>query len=130
MNSTIDEHRFWTPLRRLLLLGGFLLILVGGTHWPSELRGLQTDHVDKVVHFTAFATLGWLAAWALEIGRSPRFERAALVLFAIAFFAALDEITQPYVGRQCDPLDWLADVAGAITGIAVYSLWGRKTSPL
>jgi VanZ family protein len=128
MNPITDEHRFWTPVLRRVVLVGYLLILLGGTHWPSELRGLQTDHLDKLVHFAAFAVLGWLAAWASESAKTSSIERAAVVLFAIALFAAVDEITQPYVGRKCDPLDWVADVAGAIAGLAAYSIAFRRKS--
>lgn len=128
MNPTIDEHRFWTPLRRRVVLIGYVLFLLGGTHWPSEVGGLQTDHLDKVVHFTAYAVLGWLAAWSLRSLRRSPIERIAVVLFAIALFAAVDEITQSYVGRTCDPLDWVADLTGAIVGIAVYSLTTRQSS--
>ena len=115
-------------MRRRVVLMGYVLLLLGGTHWPGEIRGLQTDHMDKVVHFTAFAILGWLSAWVSQSVRRSPIETAAVVLFAIALFAALDEITQPYVSRTCDPLDWLADLTGAIVGIAVFSLHSRRTS--
>jgi VanZ family protein len=130
MDTTVDEHRFWSPARRRVVFALCLAVMTGGTHWPSELGGVQTDHLDKIVHFAAFTVLGWLAAWAFDFGKRSRIERFAVILFSIALYAALDEITQPYVGRQCDPLDWLADIAGAMGGMAIYATMSRRSANL
>lgn len=76
---------------------------------------------DKVVHFAAYAGLAFLAA---AFQRSRKGEVGWLDLAAIWLLAAgyglFDEITQTYVGRTCDPLDWLADLAGAATGLIAF----------
>jgi VanZ family protein len=110
-----------------MVLVAYLLALVASTHWPSELKSIQASYFDKVIHFLAFAVLAWLVAWALRLDKGGSLQTAAVLVFAIAVFAALDEITQPYVGRQCDPLDWVADLAGATAGISVFSLQSRRS---
>lgn len=126
MDQNSDEPRFWTPLRRRVVLVGYVLVLVGATHWPSEMRGIHVNYFDKLVHFSAFSLLGWLTAWALELEKRGTYATAVVLLFAIALFAAVDELTQPYVGRQCDPLDWVADLTGALAGIVVFTAFARN----
>jgi VanZ family protein len=48
---------------------------------------------------------------------------------ALAALAAVDEATQPLVGREADRLDWYADLAGLAAGLAVIAtgllIWRR-----
>jgi VanZ family protein len=54
-----------------------------------------------------------MSAWPLIIG----------VLTLIALYGAFDELTQAFVrNREPDLYDWLADLAGALLGIAAYSV--------
>ena len=79
---------------------------------------LSRGHLDKVAHFSAYAGLGALLAWGwLKAGRRP----AAGVLVAAALAQGMaEELLQTRIpGRYGDPLDWLADAAGAITGFMV-----------
>ena len=46
--------------------------------------------------------------------------RYAAVLPAVALYGVIDEVTQPMVGRTMDGVDWLADIAGAATGLALF----------
>ena len=71
---------------------------------------------DKVVHFTLFAALastGRIAGW-----------RTASLLPALVAYAALSELLQGVLplGRSCDLLDGVVDVAGALIGWAVFAL--------
>lgn len=98
----------------------FLVVL---THLPPA--GLPpVAGGDKLHHVTGYALLSLV--WALACGvRGPR--GAALVVAVGALFGAADELTQPLVGRVCDPLDWTADVTGAAVG-ATLALVARRAA--
>jgi VanZ family protein len=69
-----------------------------------------------VAHFTEYAVLAALWAWALV----PRFGTRGLWIAAAicVAYAVTDEIHQSYVdGRDSDPLDVLTDCAGAATAL-------------
>ena len=85
---------------------------------PSELNA------DKAVHFGLYAVLAALAvASAMRRGTAgSRFFMAALVVVAVALFGVVDEVYQRVIpGRDPNPLDWAADVVGAVCG-AVLAL--------
>jgi hypothetical protein len=74
---------------------------------------------DKVIHAAAYFLLGgllWLTlrAFGARLGR-----RAAAVLLVAACWGAIDELTQPLVGRSPELLDWAADVAGAVAAVCL-----------
>jgi VanZ family protein len=74
---------------------------------------------DKIQHMIAFATLGAIAAAGWR-------DRAILIPFAaLAAFGASIEILQmiPSLHRDAEFLDWIADVAAAIGGIAIVRLF-------
>jgi VanZ family protein len=78
---------------------------------------------DKWMHFIAYTGLGGLlAAWLSARGASIR--KLWLVVPAVCLaYAAADELLQQLVPtRSADILDGLADLAGAITGVAAVSV--------
>lgn len=86
---------------------------------PPEGMPMVFAHQDKLLHFVFFA--GGACALAAALSRSfrasgPRLFIATVVTLALA--GAFDEFNQQFVpGRQgLDPLDWLADLCGAIAG--------------
>ena len=46
----------------------------------------------------------------------------AILAVGLAVFAAIDEVTQPWFGRSAEPLDWVYDLIGVATGIAVIAV--------
>ena len=127
------------PRRRLArplaaVTAAYTLVLVFATHYPrpEELLGPNPPS-DKTLHFVAYGLLGlFVAATLAAAGRWSR-ASAGWLLVALSAFAALDEATQPLFGRSAEPLDWVYDVIGVATGIAVVALartWLKSRSPV
>jgi VanZ family protein len=102
----------------LLLL--YWAALVSGTHLPGSAVP-ATPVSDKSLHFMAFCGLAFLLAWTWTL-RRPFLPAGAFVAVLVAVvYAAIDEITQNLVpGRSADVADWYYDVAGAVTGTAIF----------
>ena len=112
----------------------YTLVLVFATHYPrpEELLGPNPPS-DKTLHFAAYGLLGLFVAATLAAGGRWSRASAGRLLVALAAFAALDEATQPLFGRSAEPLDWVCDVIGIATGIAVVALvrrWLESRSPV
>lgn len=106
-----------------LLYGAAML---AGTHLPMQTVPGPVFDADKLIHFAAYGGLTLLLAVAItrRVGRVSW--RSALAIFVtIAAIGAVDELTQPYVGRSCDFYDWVADASGALIAIAAYAVWLR-----
>ena len=109
----------WLPA---LLWALFIFALSSRTRLPVALPG----STDKLAHLAAFLVLGAGLAWgAVSTGSAP-----ALPVLLGLLYGAADELHQRFVpGRSPDPLDWLADAAGVLLGVAIfYPLFARRTS--
>lgn len=88
-----------------------------------ESSGKHLPHTDKVVHFAMFAAfaLSWVASRP-RASLSRSFVTSVLV--ASVALAVLTEVAQghPYVQRDPDPLDALADMVGAFCAVAAWTL--------
>jgi Kef-type K+ transport system membrane component KefB len=77
-----------------------------------------------VGHFVLFGALGVAIAGRYAVSaaaaRSPR-RALAMALLAVWLFAAADELAQTWwvEGRDGEFVDWAADMAGAIVGLAL-----------
>ena len=81
--------------------------------------GPQLPLIDKFVHFTLY--LGLAVLWRVRRAARvrPQGGAAAATFFAILLvYAAFDEISQAYVGRDTEALDFAADALGAAAGLA------------
>jgi VanZ family protein len=107
--------RRWIPTA---LWAGLVLV---GTSIPGSSVPEGPAGADKLVHFALYAVLGGLATRArLQTLRGPLLPAMALLLLAVAGFAAVDEAHQQLIpGRSADVRDVLADVAGAAVAIAL-----------
>lgn len=101
---------------------GLLVAMFIGTHLPAHVSP-GWSFSDKVIHFFAFMTLTicLLASWELSTGVLQPQHYFAVWLFG-TLYGVFDEITQIPVGRVCDGMDWLADVAGIVIGLIIYRL--------
>jgi VanZ family protein len=98
----------------------YWLALAASTHLPPTSAPHPGTGWDKLVHCVAFAILAILACQAL-----PR-QAVWVLLLAALIYAALDELTQRWVGRQPDALDWLADAVGILAGLWLGSRLRRR----
>ena len=116
---------------RLILASAavYWLVIFTGTHVPGHVLH-HIGHKDKVFHFGAFVGLSALLCWSASCFRKPGLVIYAAVLAVAAVYGVFDELTQQLVPlRTADPLDWLADVCGAVIGILLFAglqrLFGR-----
>lgn len=81
------------------------------------------SHQDKLLHFTAYGLMAFLAARALNRER-PAMGRSRLYMFALGFtivFGLSDEIHQAFVpGRTASTGDWIADIMGSCMGAWIF----------
>jgi len=107
------------PLSRWQWL--YALALAATVVWASGHGQVATPNIvnfDKFAHFSVF---GLLATLVLRPFRTRAFTWAVLI---VAIFGASDEIHQSFTpGRSMDYHDWMADTAGAIVAVAVYTFW-------
>jgi VanZ family protein len=104
-----------------LLLVYWLTILVG-THLPkSHPAGSLVRGGDKLVHFLAFAGLGWLLAWSAAGWGRLTAARGAGLWLVVVLYGAIDELSQSLVtGRDTSLHDWIADGLGGLAGLLAF----------
>lgn len=108
-------------------------MLVIALHMPPI--GHRTGGVprwDKPIHFTLYLGLAGLLAFAAKRSFWTQHTRAAqavliwgAVTAIVAVHGMVDELTQPWTGRDAEFLDWVADCAGAAVGAAMAVLVRR-----
>lgn len=107
--------RYWLPL---MVYG--LLILIQSTR-PLMFPGLR--HLDKPIHFVAYALLGILMFRALYSlpGKCGTALIALMAVFVSSMVGCGDEIIQIFVpSRTIDRADFLYDVLGSVSGVLLY----------
>ena len=90
--------------------------MMGALPHPPDIPG---NPPDKVQHMAAFFTLSLLGAWAF-----PRVSPVQLLL-RLSLFGALIELVQalPFLHRDSDPLDWLADTIASTAVLGAIGWW-------
>ncbi len=99
-----------------------LLAMFLGTHLPGIVSP-SFSMGDKLLHYWAYCILALciLASWELSKGPLQPIHFFTVWL-ACTIYGAFDEITQLPVGRSCDGIDWLFDIMGIITGLALFRI--------
>ena len=96
---------------------------------PGDLPKVAVS--DKLAHFVSYGLLCGALSVCLWLGNVPA-ARAAWVVLAIgAVYGVVDELLQIPVGRTASVGDWLADIAGAVTAVVIFTvlrLATRQTS--
>jgi VanZ family protein len=128
----------WPRKLAAAILIVYWIALVAGTHVPHPPQLIFPRAItDKWLHLMAYAGLAFLLSLNWAMRRPWAWWHALALLGALAAFGAADEITQIPVGRDCDPIDWVADMVGATAGLAIFiaawSVWRmaavRRASP-
>lgn len=109
--------------RRILTLLCALAFVVAftGTHLPSA-QVAVVDGPDKLLHVAGYFCLASSLLLALAARLERRAPRLAWSAGAIAVYGALDELTQPAVGRTASWGDWLANLAGLALALCAVEL--------
>jgi len=83
--------------------------------------------IDKVVHFSMYFGLSFLACWCFEISRD-RMKPIYLLLTGVFMYGVLMEILQRTMhnGRNFEFMDMVANLTGAIVGIMIYRYFDNK----
>lgn len=108
-----------------------LLIFIQSSYPSSIERTLELPHLDKMVHFVAYALLGALFLRAFKTSRIKKNAKFMLILSVLLSFlyGIGDEIHQHFVPcRSADPMDVLADMLGGLMGVYIYQAIAGKTS--
>jgi VanZ family protein len=115
------------PFRRILLAWLpallYMALIWQLSSMPITLPMASLPFRDKLAHIVEYAMLGLLAANAVR-GTWPALSLPK-ALFAAALLTStwgyLDEVHQAFVpGRHASAFDLLADVVGAVLGVAAY----------
>jgi VanZ family protein len=116
------NQRLKTPWLWQLALACYWGALFLGTHVPIERIPLQDGATDKFAHLSAFGMLAMVFAitWQVSAGRLMA-RHLIWAWIAIAIYGAVEEMTQPIVGRTASIGDWLADASGAAMGLVVFA---------
>ena len=115
---TVAISSRWRALLTLGLILAGAAIAVAALYPRLQLPG-GVDGVDLVFHAAAYATL-------VILGGLPR-RRLRRVALAVLVYSTLLEGLQYFVpGRQVDPFDLAANVAGILAGLAIVALWRSR----
>jgi len=94
-------------------------------HIPIPLFVRRAGVSDKSLHFLAYLILVFLLWFAIGPDRKVNWRRAAVwwILLVVVWYGAFDEWLQARVGRSGDVVDFLADLAGTLTGLILLSFF-------
>lgn len=73
---------------------------------------------DKVIHVLLYVPVGFWCALSVALRGRLDLRGAALLLGSLGAFSAADELSQIVLDRVADPMDVLANLAGAVIGLA------------
>ena len=97
------------------------------THIPiPQIMFESLQHVsDKTLHYIAYLILVFLLWFAVSPNKKVNWRGAAAwwVFFVVAGYGGVDEWLQGYVGRDPDIMDFAADLAAALTGLILLSIF-------
>ena len=118
MDHRRSDRSPWAKSTSVAVLGVYWVALFFTSHVPR--LSLPLEPSDKVLHMSAFSALAFLLAFTWSLRGPFGLRQCLAVLAIIAVYGALDEATQPLVGRTADVMDWIADIVGASVGLAIF----------
>ncbi len=107
----------------LLIYWPFIFALA---HIPIPQLVRKASVSDKSLHFIAYLALVFLLWFAVSPDRKVTCRRAAAwwVFLVTVCYGVIDELLQSViVGRSCDAMDFLADLAGVLMGLFLFAFF-------
>jgi len=101
------------------------------SHQPGVLMQPLFILQDKLMHFTAYAILGFLGMGSVRtMAHGYRPEQAWMICLLVGLYGISDEFHQYFIpGRMADALDVAADIAGGVLGTwLMYALARRRVA--
>ena len=103
------------------LLAAYWAMCFYMTHMPpSQIPSVEVPYVDKAVHFCMYFGLSLL--WRANFRRW-----GWKWILPLVFYAAFDELSQPYFQRDAEWGDFLMDLTGLISAPLLFNwfFWAR-----
>ncbi len=102
-------------------------------HMPVPQLVLGIHISDKILHCLAYLVLVFLLWFAVSPFRKVEWRRATVwwILFVVVWYGVFDEWLQGYVGRNPDVMDFFADLAGALIGLillTIFPFWSASVA--
>ncbi len=115
--------KYWLPI-----IVYCLLIFIQSSY-PSPEQLPRVTHLDKLLHFVAYAGLGvlWLRAFkTLDMRNNPRLIITLSILLS-SVYGISDEIHQHFVPyRNADVVDAVMDIIGSVVGVYGYQFFATR----
>jgi VanZ family protein len=94
-------------------------------HIPIPQLVREAGVSDKSLHFLAYLILVFLLWFATSPDKKVNWRKTGpwWILLIIVLYGIVDEISQGYVGRSSDILDFLSNLTGALTGLVLFTLF-------
>ncbi|NWG14448.1 MAG: VanZ family protein [Acidobacteria bacterium] len=106
----------------------YMVLIFYMSSGPVDTR-IAGELPDWLLHGAAYLVLYLLAFWAVHEGMRPRPGRGGFVLplLVTVLYGVSDEIHQGFVpARDASARDAIADAAGALLGVGLVRLYGRR----
>ena len=112
----------------IILLVFYWLIFFILAHIPVPGLVRKAGVSDKCLHFLAYLILVFLLWFAINPDKKVIWSKLAvwLVFIVVTGYGAVDELIQGCVGRNCDVMDIVANIAGTFSGLimlSVFTFW-------
>ncbi len=92
-------------------------------HRPIPELVYKAQVSDKTIHFLAYLILIFLLWFSIKTNEKVKWSKKTVwAVFCIAVvYGIVDEKLQGYVGRNCNIMDFWADLAGSITSLVLFT---------
>lgn len=92
-------------------------------HIPIPQVVYQAEVSDKSFHFLAYLILAFLLWFVISPDKKVDWGKAGpwWILLVVVLYGTVDEISQSYVGRSCDILDFISNLTGALTALVLFT---------
>ncbi|HUT29781.1 MAG TPA: VanZ family protein [Sedimentisphaerales bacterium] len=92
-------------------------------HIPIPALVYEAQVSDKSLHFAVYLVLAFLLWFSISPDRNVRWRKPTVwwAVLVVVAYGVMDELLQTLVGRNCEVLDFAADLAGAVAGFILFT---------